>query len=220
MKKTAYIISVSSLICALLAFVEHGMDVNYVVKSLSKMTLFFLAIWLYTRLFGDFRFKDVLTLDKMNRRDWLRLLFLGALSASIVLAAYLLLSPYFSVSQIKQDITGRLGISATGFIFVGIYITFINSLLEEYFFRGFIFFQLPRKIGYFFSPLLFATYHIPMIALWFSPSLIITCFVGLWGIAIVFHKVNERNQTIWFSWIIHVCADIMIIAIGITLFYF
>ncbi len=220
MKKITYIISSSTLICALLAFIEHGLEINYAIKTVSKISLFFLVIWLYARLFDDFRFRDVLSLDKLNKQDWLRLLFLGVLSAGVVLVAYLLLSPYFSVHQIKHDLTSRLGITATGFIFVGIYITFVNSFLEEYFFRGFIFFHLPRKIGYFFSPLLFATYHIPMIALWFSPVLIGACFIGLWGIAMVFHKVNEKNRTIWSSWIIHICADIMIIIIGMTLFYF
>ncbi|WP_369126507.1 CPBP family glutamic-type intramembrane protease [Virgibacillus profundi] len=70
-----------------------------------------------------------------------------------------------------------------------------------------------------YSPLLFAIYHIPMIMLWFGPMLILLCFVGLWIIGLVFHKVNEKNRTIWSSWIIHICADIMIIVIGFTIFY-
>jgi uncharacterized protein len=124
-----------------------------------------------------------------------------------------------SLDTIKNDITQRLGISATTYIFVGLYVTFGNSFLEEYFFRGFIFFNLPKRLGYIYSPLLFAAYHIPMIALWFSPLIMGLCFLGLWIIGLIFHKVNERSQAIWASWMIHICADIMIILIGLTLFY-
>ncbi|MFU0791094.1 MAG: CPBP family intramembrane metalloprotease [Virgibacillus proomii] len=219
-KRTTFIIISTIFTCLLLAFIEHGLNTNYAMKSISKIGLFLLNIWLYQVLFKDFRFLDVLTLKKFNQRDLQRLLFLGVLSASIVLAAYYFFQPYFTINQIKGDLTNRLGITTIGFIFVGLYITLINSFLEEYFFRGFVFFLLPRKMAYLFSPLLFATYHIPMIALWFSPILIGICFIGLWLIAIIFHRVNEKDRTIWSSWIIHICADIMIISIGITFFYF
>ncbi|MCC2251731.1 CPBP family intramembrane metalloprotease [Virgibacillus sp. AGTR] len=218
-KKIIFLISSTFVTCATLAFIEHGLTINYTIKTISKISLFFLNIWLYSKLFQGFRFTDVLSMKKLSRRDWLHLLLLGTLSAGIVLFAYLMLQPFFDIREIKHDLTNRLGITATGFIFVGIYVTLINSLLEEYFFRGFIFFQLPRKLGYIISPLLFASYHIPMIALWFNKFLIAACFIGLWLIAIIFHKVNEKNRTIWFSWIIHICADIMIIIIGMTLFF-
>lgn len=92
------------------------------------------------------------------------------------------------MNAVKRDLTGRLGISADVFIFVGLYISLGNSFLEEYYFRGFIFFNLPRKMGYMYSPLLFSAYHIPMIMMWFSPLLIGLCFVGLWVIGLVFLK--------------------------------
>ncbi|WP_200411207.1 CPBP family intramembrane glutamic endopeptidase [Virgibacillus salexigens] len=218
-QKVFFIISSTIITCSLLAVIEHTLEINYAIKSFSKIGMFFLTIWFYQAIFKDYHLKSVLSLKKLKKQDLFRLLALGIASASIVLLAYIFLQPFFDIEQIKHDLTDRLGITATGFIFVGVYITFVNSFLEEYFFRGFVFFQLPRKVGYIFSPLLFASYHIPMIALWFSPYLIGACFIGLWLIAFIFHKVNEKNQTIWSSWIIHICADIMIIMIGTTLFY-
>ena len=220
MKKKHYYIIISTLItCGLLAFIEHGLEINYLIKTGLKIILFFLTIWSYIILFSDFRFKDPVNLEKITFNEWKRIILLGLSSATVVLIAYLICLPFIDLSAIKSDLTDRLGITTTTYIIVGIYVTFGNSFLEEYFFRGFIFFNLPKKIGYMYSPLLFASYHIPLIAFWFSPTLIAICFVGLWIIGLVFHKVNERNRTIWASWMIHICADIMIILIGLTLFY-
>lgn len=217
--KFQFIIISTLITCAILAFIEHGLEINYVIKTAAKICLFFITIWIYIKIFKDFRFRDVLLIHKMEKKDWIRLAVLGLSSAGIVLIAYLALQPFFDAAVIKEDLTNRLGINATGFVFVGLYISLGNSFLEEYFFRGFIFYNLPKKLGYVYSPVLFASYHIPMIMLWFSPVLILFCFIGLWVIGFVFHRVNEKNKTIWSSWIIHICADIMIIAIGLTIFF-
>ncbi|OZU90189.1 hypothetical protein CIL03_03335 [Virgibacillus indicus] len=217
--KFQFIIISTLIACAILAFIEHGLEINYVIKTAAKICLFFITIWIYIKIFKDFRFRDVLLIHKMEKKDWIRLAVLGLSSAGIVLIAYLALQPFFDAAVIKEDLTNRLGINATGFVFVGLYISLGNSFLEEYFFRGFIFYNLPKKLGYIYSPVLFASYHIPMIMLWFSPVLILVCFIGLWIIGLVFHMVNEKNKTIWSSWIIHIFADIMIIAIGLTIFF-
>lgn len=207
------------MVCGILAFIEYGLQINYIIKTGFKITLFFSNIWIYILVFKDFQFIDALRINKMKKKSWLRLLLLGVCSAIVVLVAFLSLKPFFDISQIKDDLTNRLGITASGFIFVGLYISLGNSFLEEYFFRGFIFLNLPKKWGYVYSPLLFAAYHIPVIMLWFNSLLIVLCFIGLWLIGIVFQKVNKRNRTIWSSWMIHICADIMIILIGCTIFY-
>lgn len=218
-KKHYYLISSTLFTCILLAFIEHGFEMNYLIKSGLKILLFFLTVGSFVWLFKNYRFKNPVRMEKISVREWKRIVILGFSSAGIVLLAYLLFSPFIDLHTIKNDLTERLGITTTTYIMVGIYITFANSFLEEYFFRGFIFFNLPKKVGYIYSPLLFASYHIPMIMLWFSPLIIALCFVGLWTIGFIFHKVNERNQTIWASWMIHICADIMIILIGLTMFF-
>ncbi|MFZ3577757.1 CPBP family intramembrane glutamic endopeptidase [Virgibacillus sp. DJP39] len=217
--KSFYIVISSLLVCSLLAFIEHGIEINYLIKTGFKIGLFFLVIWTYIQLFKDFRFKHPVSIHKMVKKEWIRVIALGVSSAVIVLLAYILLQPVLDMAKIKEDLVERLGITKTGFLFVGLYISLGNSFLEEYFFRGFIFFNLPRRLGYIYSPLLFSAYHIPMIMLWFSSVLIIVCFIGLWLVGLLFHKVNEKNGTIWASWVIHICADIIIILIGTTLFY-
>ncbi|GIO26278.1 CPBP family intramembrane glutamic endopeptidase [Ornithinibacillus bavariensis] len=219
MRKILYIIVSTTLVCCLLAFIEHGMEINYGIKTICKISMFFLIIFVYIIMFKDFRFRDVISIKKITLKEWKKIITLGLTSAFIVLAAYLIFLPIIELDSIKSDLTDRLGITASTYILVGLYVTFGNSFIEEYFFRGFVFFNLPRRIGYIFSPLLFASYHIPMIFLWFKPLIIALCFIGLWLIGLIFHKVNEKSQTIWSSWMIHICADIMIILIGLTFFY-
>ncbi|WP_163970434.1 CPBP family intramembrane glutamic endopeptidase [Oceanobacillus halotolerans] len=220
MKSQILFIIISTLItCSILAFIEHGIEINYLVKTGSKIALFALNIALYIKLYNDFNIKDIITLKRIDKREWKRILLLGITSASFVLIAFFIAEPFIDLDRIQQDLDNRLGITASGFIIVGLYISFGNSFLEEYFFRGFIFFNLPRKLAYMYSPLLFATYHIPMIMLWFEPVIIMVCFFGLWAIGITFHKVNNRNSTIWSSWIIHIFADMIIIIIGCTIIY-
>lgn len=218
-KRTVFILVNTFVICCILAFIEHGLEINYLIKTGFKISLFIVSVLIYIKLFKNFRFRDVLSVKKITNREWIRIILLGLSSALIILVAYLICLPYIALDQVMNDLTERLGITATTYIIVGVYITFGNSFLEEFFFRGFIFFNLPRKLAYLFSPLLFAAYHIPMIMLWFSPLIIVICFIGLWLIGVIFHLVNEKNGTIWASWIIHICADVMIILIGLTLFY-
>ncbi|SHF54626.1 CPBP family intramembrane glutamic endopeptidase [Ornithinibacillus halophilus] len=220
MRLHSIFIIISTLItCTILAFIEHGMENNYVIKTILKIVLFALNIGTYVLLFKNFKVKELISIKKLSKKEWRRIFLLGLSSAIIVLIAFLITKPFLDLNSIKQDLNNRLGITASTFIFVGLYISFGNSFIEEVFFRGFIFFNLPRKWGYLYSPLLFSTYHIPMIMLWFEPLIIGICFIGLLLIGIIFQKVNEKNGTIWSSWIIHIFADIMIIIIGCFIFY-
>lgn len=218
-QKSVFIIISTFLICLFLAIIEHAFDINYLIKTSSKILLFLSIIFLTSYIFKNFKIKDILSLKNITKKEWIHIMILGIGSASIVLISFLVFKPFIDISMIEKDLVERLGITSTLFIFVGLYVSFGNSFLEEIFFRGFIYFNLPKKLAYIYSPLLFASYHIPMIMFWFEPIFVILCFIGLWVIGFVFHKVNEKNHTIWSSWIIHICADIMIILIGCYIFY-
>ena len=74
-----------------------------------------------------------------------------------------MLKDVFDFSAITGALTDNIGVNAENFIIVSLYISFINSLLEEVFFRGFAFINLKRitgrKFAYFFSAGIFAVYH-------------------------------------------------------------
>lgn len=57
------------------------------------------------------------------------------------------------------------------FTIIFLYIMFGNSLLEEYFFRGIIYYQasqISKPFAYLLSALMFSLYHIVIFSTWFS----------------------------------------------------
>ena len=81
----------------------------------------------------------------------------------IVFAASFALKSFLDLEAISSDFSNRLMLSNRDMILAGIYTIFINSLIEEYFFRGFIFQGLLKqewhKPAYIISSTAFAVYH-------------------------------------------------------------
>jgi len=50
-KKICFLIISTLMTCGLLAFIEHGIDINYVIKTLAKVFFFLLNIWIYILIF-------------------------------------------------------------------------------------------------------------------------------------------------------------------------
>ena len=61
---------------------------------------------------------------------------------TIIFGAYLGIGKFFDFSNVVSSLSKNAGVTINNFIFVAVYISFINSLLEEFFFRGFAFLKL------------------------------------------------------------------------------
>ena len=105
---------------------------------------------------------------------------------------------------------------------MAIYISFVNSMLEEFFFRGYAFLILKTECGrlfaYIFSSSLFAFYHVGMTSGWFNPLIYILSMLGLFIGGCIFNLLNERMLSILPSWLVHMCANFAINTIGFILF--
>lgn len=74
------------------------------------------------------------------------------------------------------------GITETTFAIVFLYIMFGNSLLEEYFFRGIVHYNISSisRVGaYIPSSLIFSLYHITIFGTWFSGWILLLALFGL-----------------------------------------
>ncbi len=118
-----------------------------------------------------------LGLQHIKIRDLKTGFIIGAAVFIIIAAAYFLLGSMIDFNAIKNELETKLKITASTFIFVGLYITFINSFIEELFFRGYIFLNLYkagfRKTGFTVSSFLFGLYHMAIFQTWFPLPLII-----------------------------------------------
>ena len=140
----------------------------------------------------------------------------------IILGGYFLLKDIFDFSSVTTSLTNNIGVTGKNFIFISLYISFVNSLLEEFFFRGFAFITLKRitsrKFAYLFSAAVFAVYHIAMMIGWFSLYVFLIVMAGLFAGGLIFNYLNEKSSTIYPSWLVHMFANFATNTIGFILF--
>ncbi|WP_058307381.1 CPBP family intramembrane glutamic endopeptidase [Gracilibacillus massiliensis] len=216
MKKLMVLVVVA---CLIMAGVELFFVPDYIVKSVIKLIIFLFIPFIYIRYFTNLSFKDIFTFQMKN----LKASSMLAVSVFIfILSTYLLIGDFFDLSNITVMLEENIGVDKRNFIFVAIYIALVNSLLEEFFFRGFAFLALlkltTRKVAYLFSAGMFAIYHIAMMTDWFSISLFLLILVSLFVAGLLFNRLDEKTDSILPSWLVHVSANLSINLIGIMLF--
>lgn len=219
--KSKYIIVSVIISSAIMTFVDGVIEPQYMVKSIVKLILFLIIPMFYfiinrKELYG---FKS---LFKPQKRYLIYAVFLGAGVYAVMLAGYFLLRNVVDFSGITLQLTGDNGITADNFILVSVYISLVNSLLEEFFFRGFAFITLVKKINvksaYVFSALTFALYHTGMMIAWFEIWVFALALIGLFAGGCIFNWLNSCCKNIYPSWIVHMCANFAINTVGFILF--
>lgn len=206
------------LCCGVMAVVDGILQPGYVIKSIIKIAVFLLIPLLLSRLDKNLVLWKLLLPKK---KGFIAAMLLGISIYVLIIGAYLLIGPYFDFSKIAGSLTENAGVTKENFLFVSLYISLVNSFLEELFFRGFIFTNLKnavnRPVAYFFSAAVFSLYHIAMMIGWFSPALFILVMVGLLAGGIIFNWLNEKMDTIYCSWLTHMFANFAINTIGFLL---
>jgi len=218
-KKYLWAILLSSIsVCLLLYVVEQVLRLPYVISTPIKMACF---LGLPFLVGGRGQWKR-LVVQKGHFKTYGIGVILGVCAGAIIGLAFVVLNPWLDLEQITSELILKSHITPEIFIWVGLYITLGNSLLEEFFFRGFLFLNLVErgyvKTAYVFSALLFSVYHLSIFATWFSGPLVILALVALFTVGFVFNYVNVNAKTIINSWIMHLLADAAIVVIGLRLF--
>lgn len=217
-----YILLSSFLACAVLFLLEQYIGVNYLVKTTAKLLLFISIPLFYVYILKKDDTSKYLRLRSKNKSAVLIGLICGILFAAILIGGYYLLKAYIDLKPISSELEGRLKITPVNFIYAALYISFINSFLEEFFFRGFIFLNLYEEdykiLSYVFSSILFAIYHIAIFKNWFSPVIFAMSLVGLTIVALFFNLMDRKSKSIFSSWISHMLANCAIMFIGFIMF--
>ena len=222
--KNLFIIISTTAACILMYVIEQNIGCSYIIKTVVKIILFTGLPFLFAYLTKTGTVREALGLDHIILKDLKAGFIIGAAVFVIIIAAYLILGFMIDFESIKQELQIKLKITAGTFIFTALYITFINSLIEELFFRGFIFPGIYstglKKTAFFFSSFLFGLYHMAIFKTWFPPPLTVLSVASLILTGIVFNWINLKNRNFLNSWLIHIFADSAIILIGIKMFYF
>lgn len=211
------IIGSSLIFCTILYIIEQVLEVNYGIKTGAKWVLF-IGMPLLLNHFIKKEKKE----KQVDKKGILLGLLFGIISFSVIVVAYIFLKEIIDFNSIVTEMKTKSKITPENFIFIAIYVTFGNSLVEEFFFRGYIFLNLyqegKKKIAYIYSSGLFSVYHLAIFQSWFEWHVMVLALFGLFVIGFIFSWLNTKTNTFFNSWIVHILADTAIVLIGFKLF--
>ena len=205
--------------CAVMGVVDALIQPGYVIKSAIKIILFLLIPILHTVFTKN---KKALKVFRADSKGIVIAVFLGVVIYAIILGAYFAFRNVFDFSALTKSLNETTGVNKSNFLWVALYISFVNSLLEEFFFRGFAFLTFRKIFGrtfaYVFSSSMFALYHIAMMIGWFGLPVILISLAGLFAGGMIFNRFDETKENIYLSWLVHMFANFSINTIGFILF--
>ncbi len=223
-KYVVQLVMLSLLSCSGLFIIEQVLELSYFIKTAAKIILFLLIPLLYIKFVMKRSILQFLNLKTMDWKNLQQGILLGFLSMVIVIGAFIIFKDFINTDTILVDIQSRMKITPEIFIFIAIYITFGNSLLEEFYFRGFLFLHIHetenKVFAYLYSALLFSIYHVAIFAVWFDFWIMLLALFGLFIIGLVFNWINTKSNNFLNSWILHILADVGVMLIGFYLFGF
>ena len=206
--------------CILMYLVETMVRPVYIIKSLYKIIIFAGLPLIYCVFDKEVNFKEYFEI-----KDKKQIKFAVALGLSVYLliqAGYFILKGFIDLDNIAMNLENNLNVNRDNFLFVSLYISFINSMLEELFFRGFGFITLGRFLSkrytYIISALAFSIYHVSILANWFNIIIYALFITGLFVTGLFFNRLNDGYNNIFNSWIVHMCANFSINTIGFVMF--
>ncbi len=221
LKKTrTQIVQISVVMIAMMFVVDAIIQPAFYVKSMIKIVLFLVIPFIYINKTRGFEFTKFFRVES-RKQLWFSL-GLGVIIYGVIMIAYFIFELQLDLDKIRVILGENLKVNDQNFIWVALYIALFNSLLEEYFFRGFLFLGL-KNVGFgiassVLSAFLFAIYHVAIIGTWFEIGLFVLVMLGLFIGGLIFNALNDRNGNIYNSWLVHMFANFAINTVGLIMF--
>ncbi len=218
-KSNIFLIVLITMCIVVIAYTDMVIRPPYVVKTLVKAPIFFLIPVIYTRIYKK---ENPFLILKANPRGLKLGLLLGVSIYVIVVAFYLIASSIIDLSSIKTSLENNLGINKDNFFAIALYVCIVNSFLEEWFFRGFVFKEFrktSRALAYTVSSLAFSVYHIAIMDGMFNVYLLMLILFALFVGGTIFNYLNEKNNNIYASWFCHSFANFAMNTVGFMIFF-
>ena len=130
-KSLMFLFPIVSII--ILLWIEQVLTVPYTTKTLAKILLFagIPLILFYKKGFTFLHFRNV------DRQSLSASILLGISIMTIIVFAFIKLRAFIDLDGLILALED-IGVTSTVFPFIALYILFGNSILEEFFFRGFL----------------------------------------------------------------------------------
>jgi len=176
---------------------------------------------IYCRMMGIDVLRDIFIL-----KNWRRYLpvavGLGVLALLIFWGAYFSLRDVLKIDEalILRSTAEQFGVTKANILYIAPLTIIFNSLLEEFFHRGFSFGLLVKRnrwLGYLLPATVFTVQHMLFIYQWSTPLKLIIAVVALFVFALVLQKIYEKAQSLITPWVIHIFGDIAMMGIAVWL---
>ncbi len=193
---------------------------DYVFKAILKIILFLSIPIFYYRIDKNIHWRDIFIIKGESLKYSL---MTGIVLYIIILLFYFGFGSFFDFSTITRILRKTIGANYLIFLVVSVYISLINSFIEELFFRGFAFINLKkytsRRFALVFSSIAFAFYHITLIKGLFPLPLYLLSLSAIAVAGLLFNLFDDQTNSIYPSWIIHGFANLAINTIGVILLW-
>lgn len=150
-------------------------------------------------------------------------LLAGALSgammgAVIVAAALVAASRGFEPNALRAAVK-TMGLAAPAAYLAGAAAwTLVNSLIEEYVYRWFVFGQCERLLGgsaaIWAAAAVFTAHHVIAVSRYLDTGLTVLASAGVFAGGVVWTWLYRRYRSIWPGWISHVAVDAAVFGVG------
>lgn len=145
---------------------------------------------------------------------------LGVAISALILAVYFLLGNDWIEKDRIREVADTNGFrSLLGFLGISAWVVFVNSLLEEYTFRWFIFTRcrtlLPSPIAVGLSAVIFTVHHtVLLVGYGIAAPFVLLASAGVFIGGIVWSWCYDRYESIWPGYLSHAVVDVAILWIG------
>jgi len=150
---------------------------------------------------------------------------LGIAISIIIIAAFEMLRGVVGIdgTELKKVATAAGFGTPTTYILFGAYLALVNSLLEEYVWRWFVFRAcasvMPAWLGVIVSGLCFTAHHVVVLAAYFPASITALGSLGVFIGGCTWSWCYLRYRSVWPGYVSHILVDVAILYIGWRLLF-
>jgi membrane protease YdiL (CAAX protease family) len=216
MKKNIFIVTFTAVFIGILYYVDAALEMNYLSKVLIKIGLLVISFILGKIMGFDYSF-----LKPNKTKAYKKGLLVSIIAFISIIIGFLIIKNFLNYQVMIDEFQNKYELTGAKFFIASAYLIVVNAFLEEYFFRGYIFFNLSNKyFAYIFSSLAFSIYHISNFKNWFNNDwLVLVPLVGLILSGLLFNYLDSKSEDIYNSYIPHFFADLAIVIIGFFIIY-
>jgi hypothetical protein len=165
-----------------------------------------------------------LKFPKFRKYDWITGIAIGLIMFCITLTIYwLFLRHWLNIADARNALQRIGNINKLSFQLGGIYFLLINSLIEEYFWRWFIYSRCEElvtgKTAVFLAALFFTLHHVICLAAFTDWRVVVVGSLAVFGAGVVWSEYYRRYRSIWSNYFSHAIADLAIHIVAWQVFF-